>query len=291
MTEISEAAGAVDALAVVQSVTINQVVGYNMSWYRKKAGLTQEDLGQRLGGWTKVAVSAAERSWDGKRIRKFDADELVAIARALGIPVPALFLPPDNAGTAVKYELAGSSGNLQATLLTDLLPYFLPTSGDESPVMAAFRNRLMALGAGFLTEADRARRQAELITGDARARAESLERDAEGRHRQALGSLVQTREALERSIDDLRAFERDYRAKLTAYLEEQLWELRAGVDSSRKFVLKKGSTGRYHFSLVAADGQVVATSPSYEDKQSALDAIEAIRYTASGAYTADQTSE
>ena len=42
-----------------------------------------------------------------------------------------------------------------------------------------------------------------------------------------------------------------------------------------KFVLKKGSTGKYHFSLVAADGQVVATSPSYEYKQSALDAIEA----------------
>ena len=59
----------------------------------------------------------------------------------------------------------------------------------------------------------KARRQAEQITGDARARAESLERDAQERHRQAMGSLVQSREELERRVDDLRAFEREYRSR------------------------------------------------------------------------------
>jgi len=58
-------------------------------------------------------------------------------------------------------------------------------------------------------------------------------------------------------------------------LQPFMLRTRAGVADRRKFVLKKGSTGKYHFSLVAADGQVVATSPSYEYKQSALDAIEA----------------
>ena len=62
----------------------------------------------------------------------------------------------------------------------------------------------------------KARRQAEQITGDARARAESLERDAQERHRQAMGSLVQQREELERRVDDLRAFEREYRSRLKA---------------------------------------------------------------------------
>jgi DivIVA domain-containing protein len=75
----------------------------------------------------------------------------------------------------------------------------------------------------------KARRQAEQITGDARARAESLERDAQERHRQAMGSLVQTREELERRVDDLRAFEREYRSRLKAYLEGQLRDLEAGV--------------------------------------------------------------
>jgi DivIVA domain-containing protein len=81
----------------------------------------------------------------------------------------------------------------------------------------------------------KARRQAEQITGDARARAEALERDAQERHRQAMGSLVQQREELERRVDDLRAFEREYRSRLKAYLEGQLRELEAGVTDSGTF--------------------------------------------------------
>jgi DivIVA domain-containing protein len=81
----------------------------------------------------------------------------------------------------------------------------------------------------------KARRQAEQITGDARARAESLERDAQERHRQAMGSLVQTREELERRVDDLRAFEREYRSRLKAYLEGQLRELEAGASHGGPF--------------------------------------------------------
>jgi vacuolar-type H+-ATPase subunit H len=81
----------------------------------------------------------------------------------------------------------------------------------------------------------KARRQAEQITGDARARAESLERDAQERHRQAMGSLVQTREELERRVDDLRAFEREYRSRLKAYLEGQLRDLEAGVTDNGAF--------------------------------------------------------
>ncbi len=78
-------------------------------------------------------------------------------------------------------------------------------------------------------------RQAEQITGDARARAEMLEWDAQERHRQAMGSLVQTREELERRVDDLRAFEREYRSRLKAYLEGQFRDLEVGVTDSGTF--------------------------------------------------------
>src|SRR6202789_3110194 len=81
----------------------------------------------------------------------------------------------------------------------------------------------------------KARRQAEQITGDARARAESLERDAQERHRQAMGSLVQQREELERRVDDLRAFEREYRSRLKAYLEGLLRDLEAGASDTGGF--------------------------------------------------------
>ncbi len=81
----------------------------------------------------------------------------------------------------------------------------------------------------------KSRRQAEQITSDARARAEALERDAQERHRQAMGSLVQQREELERRVDDLRAFEREYRSRLKAYLEGQMRDLEAGATDSGTF--------------------------------------------------------
>jgi uncharacterized protein YegP (UPF0339 family)/transcriptional regulator with XRE-family HTH domain len=275
-----------DAAVLAVSVTLNQVVGYNMTWYRKAAGLTQEELGQRLGGWTKVAVSAAERSWDGKRVRKFDADELVGIARALGVPVPALFLPPHDAGTAVIYELEGNSETEPRTQLTELLPYLLPSPDDQSPVMAAFRNRLIALGASHLTEAD-----VKAIPTDAIVNAESIELDAVEQNRMTLDSLMMERDRLERQIDELRTFERDYRARLLAYLERQIMGLRSEATDKRRFVLKKGSSGRYHFNLVAPSGQVIATSEAYERKQSALNGIESVKSSASYAEVDDQTGD
>jgi DivIVA domain-containing protein len=81
----------------------------------------------------------------------------------------------------------------------------------------------------------RARHQAEQITNDARARSESLDRDAQERHRQALGSLIQQREELERRVDSLQSFEREYRGRLMAYLEGQLRDLDAGTAGSGAF--------------------------------------------------------
>jgi len=56
-----------------------------------------------------------------------------------------------------------------------------------------------------------------------------------------------------------------------------------------KFVLKKGTSGKYHFNLLAGNGQVIATSEAYERKQSALNGIESVKENAPGAGVDDQT--
>ncbi|RCG32968.1 DivIVA domain-containing protein [Sphaerisporangium album] len=89
----------------------------------------------------------------------------------------------------------------------------------------------------------KARRQAEQIIGDARARAETLERDAQERHRQAMGSLVQTRDELERKVDELRSFEREYRSRLKLYLENQLAELNVSAEGSGAFPIVGAQVG------------------------------------------------
>jgi uncharacterized protein YegP (UPF0339 family) len=57
-----------------------------------------------------------------------------------------------------------------------------------------------------------------------------------------------------------------------------------------KFVLKKGSSGKYHFNLLAANGQVIATSEAYEHKQAAINGIESVKKNAPEAAVEDQTA-
>jgi len=57
-----------------------------------------------------------------------------------------------------------------------------------------------------------------------------------------------------------------------------------------KFVLKKGSTGKFHFNLVATNGQVIATSEAYESKAAALNGIDSVRVNAPAAELDDQTA-
>jgi uncharacterized protein len=64
-----------------------------------------------------------------------------------------------------------------------------------------------------------------------------------------------------------------------------------GGNMAGKFVVKKGASGKYHFNLVAANGQVIATSEAYERKQSALHGIDSVKENAPGAEVDDQTGE
>jgi hypothetical protein len=57
-----------------------------------------------------------------------------------------------------------------------------------------------------------------------------------------------------------------------------------------KFVVKRGSTGKFRFTLVATNGQVVATSEAYETKRAALNGIASIQKIAAGAAVVDQTA-
>jgi DivIVA domain-containing protein len=70
-----------------------------------------------------------------------------------------------------------------------------------------------------------ARTQAERIISEAKTRADQLKREAEDKHRQMIGSLETERSTLEREVDKLRSFEREYRSRLKSYLEGQLREL------------------------------------------------------------------
>jgi transcriptional regulator with XRE-family HTH domain len=135
------------------TVTIDQIVAANVRYWRKAAGMTQEDLGDATG-WSAANVSAVERSADeGRERRRLDAQALTQIALALGVPLIALFLPPGDDGAGKTYRFAGdAAGTLHG--MRELTEHVvMPDSDDDSPVMDLYRQRLTEAADRYLDTA------------------------------------------------------------------------------------------------------------------------------------------
>jgi hypothetical protein len=70
--------------------------------------------------------------------------------------------------------------------------------------------------------------KAESLERDSRVRADALDREAKEKYSQALDKLTTDRSVLERKIDDLRVYEREYRSRLKSWISEQLIQLEEG---------------------------------------------------------------
>jgi transcriptional regulator with XRE-family HTH domain len=128
--------------APVRKITVNQAVAWNIAWLRRAAGLKQDQLGGRIG-WTSSQVSEAERSFDGKRVREFDAQDLAVLAVGLGVPIAALLMPPGEDGAEEGYAFRDGAGNVRG--MRDLLGLTIPDNDEETPVMVAYRERWAAM--------------------------------------------------------------------------------------------------------------------------------------------------
>jgi DivIVA domain-containing protein len=115
--------------------------------------------------------------------------------------------------------------------VTAVVPPVRPTGPAEGTQEAALRMLTMAQKTADDTVAE-ARRDAEKMLAEARIKAEQLERETQERHRSVVGSLDSEREKLERKVEELRSFEREYRARLKSYLEGQLRDLEGRGDGA-----------------------------------------------------------
>jgi len=77
-----------------------------------------------------------------------------------------------------------------------------------------------------------ARSEAEELVEQARQRATELDEQVDERTSAALGALTGRERELETRIEQMRAFEREYRQRLRAYLESQLRDLDSGSTAS-----------------------------------------------------------
>jgi DivIVA domain-containing protein len=78
-------------------------------------------------------------------------------------------------------------------------------------------------------EAD-SKAKAERLESDARTRAEKLDSETSERRAQLFGQLERDKDNLARELEDLRAFEREYRSRLKGYFQSQLRALDGEAD-------------------------------------------------------------
>jgi len=78
--------------------------------------------------------------------------------------------------------------------------------------------------------------QRDKIIAEAKNEANTMVTEAEEKSRKTLSALEQQKSVLERKLEQLRGFERDYRARLKTYIEGQLRDLesQASIDSTTK---------------------------------------------------------
>ncbi|MFH5822590.1 DivIVA domain-containing protein [Georgenia sp. AZ-5] len=71
--------------------------------------------------------------------------------------------------------------------------------------------------------------EGDRIIAEAQAEGQRIVKEAEDQHNRTLTQLEQERSLLERKIDELRTFERDYRTRLKSYLESLLANVEGGA--------------------------------------------------------------
>jgi DivIVA domain-containing protein len=143
----------------------------------------------------------------------------VAVAPAPPPPVMQSSEPPDH-GQAVKMlALAQETAEkyvADAKTEADRLVAEARTKSDQ--VVSESRAKAEALLAD-------ARTRSESMERDARGKAQALVNDAERKHNELVAGLEQKKGVLEKRIEELRTFEREYRIRLKSYLETQLRDL------------------------------------------------------------------
>ena len=147
-----------DITADFLGLTPNQVVGYNLTQAREGKGWTQDQLAEALEPylgkrWSKASVSQAERSVAGKFIRQFTADEIVAFARALDLPLGWFFLPPPPwADSATPVKLSTPDAKRFGTALAALVDLVFGDEHGQALLELRLRAFLDQLGTGPLSQ-------------------------------------------------------------------------------------------------------------------------------------------
>jgi DivIVA domain-containing protein len=144
---------------------------------------------------------------------------------AAATPAPAAAAAPQE----IKVTTIGEASSAAARLLE------MATHNADQLVAEAKEEADKIVGAAR-TKAERlegeTKARSDRMESDARTRAQMLDSETEARRKELFGNLDKEKERLDHELENLRAFEREYRSRLKSYFTQQLEALDNGGDLS-----------------------------------------------------------
>jgi len=135
----------------------------------------------------------------------------------------------ESSGETIRVETVPQASNAAARLLeiaTRNADELVAEAKDEADrIVGEARTKSERLDSESKDRADR-------LEADARRRAELLDSETADRRQQMFGELEQERDKLNVEVENLRSFEREYRARLKSYFNQQLESLETPQDST-----------------------------------------------------------
>jgi cell division septum initiation protein DivIVA len=159
-------------------------------------------------------------------------------------PAPTMQSPAVGAVAAgvetIRVETVGDASNAAARLLelasrnADQLVEDAKSEADK--IVGEARTKAERLEGESKSNADK-------LEADARGRAQSLDSETAERRTQLFGDLERERDTLSHEVDNLRAFEREYRSRLKTYFSQQLESLETSASADPSSGQETGAGG------------------------------------------------
>ncbi|PID53730.1 MAG: cell division protein DivIVA [Micrococcales bacterium] len=187
----------------------------------RRLNAENDELREKLSICEKRAaeLSRASSSSAPKQTDRASVAELRPAAEPVAAPAPA------PAPTPTPSPVPTPAPTPAAAKVADTAVGTAPASGTSGVQEAA---GMLALAQRLHDEHVRTgERERDRLVGEAKAHSDRLVGEAEKKKNETLSALERERTGLERRIDQLREFERDYRSNLKSYLESQMQELDA----------------------------------------------------------------
>ncbi|WP_427017178.1 DivIVA domain-containing protein [Pseudarthrobacter sp. P1] len=216
------------------ALTPEDVVNKRFQPTKFREGYDQDEVDDFLD---EIVVELRRLNQENEELRKKLADQSSnpQAASAAAAPVVERVAPAEAKAPEVKEPVVEKAKAEPAPEKAKAEP--APVAAAPAPVVAAPAPSTTSVesAAGVLAMAQKLHDeyvtagvvQRDKIIAEAQIEASSLVNDAQEKSRKTLGALEQQRSVLERKVEQLRGFERDYRARLKTYIEGQLRDLDA----------------------------------------------------------------